>query len=257
MSQDAFDAWIAGLESRHFAELTFPEVSRALRALSSTYVERRQKLSEGAALAGAGKRAAFALFYAPLHYLLVEHIVGAPRRRSAHGANAASISDAELARRARPGRAPSPQRLASWRSIATRGRLVRRPRRIAHLASPPRFAAATSRPRRLPDGPAAILAAFTMNELTDASRDELMRRLIERAGRGDRVLVVEPLAGGAAPWWRRWQQAFELAGGRADEWRVHAELPRDCTEARSGRRAQSSRNHGAVAVAGRVNFPHP
>ena len=75
MSQDAFDAWIAGLESRHFAELTFPEVSRALRALSSTYVERRQKLSEGAALAGAGKRAAFALFYAPLHYLLVEHIV--------------------------------------------------------------------------------------------------------------------------------------------------------------------------------------
>src|SRR4051794_14688844 len=71
---DAFTRWIAALEAKHFAELTFPEVSRALRALSSTYVERRQKLAEGAALSGAGKRAAFALFYGPLHYLLVRHI---------------------------------------------------------------------------------------------------------------------------------------------------------------------------------------
>ena len=73
-SLDPFDRWIAALEAKHFAELTFPEVSRALRALSSTYVERRQKLAQGAALSGAGKRAAFALFYGPLHYLLVRHI---------------------------------------------------------------------------------------------------------------------------------------------------------------------------------------
>ena len=72
-----FDAWLAALEARHLADLTFPEVSRALRALSSTYVERRERLGEGAALAGAGKRAAFALFYAPLHYLLVREIVRA------------------------------------------------------------------------------------------------------------------------------------------------------------------------------------
>src|SRR3954469_3993171 len=70
----AFDRWITDLERRHLAELTFPEVSRALRALSSTYVERRHTIGDGAALAGAGKRAAFALFYGPLHYLLVRHI---------------------------------------------------------------------------------------------------------------------------------------------------------------------------------------
>src|SRR6185295_19341879 len=63
------------LEEKHLAELTFSEVSRALRALSSTYVERRQKLAGGAALSGAGKRAAFALFYGPLHHLLLTHIV--------------------------------------------------------------------------------------------------------------------------------------------------------------------------------------
>jgi hypothetical protein len=72
---DRFAHWIAELEAKHLAELTFPEVSRALRALSSTYVERRQKLAQGAALSGAGKRAAFALFYGPLHHLLLTHIV--------------------------------------------------------------------------------------------------------------------------------------------------------------------------------------
>ena len=66
--------WLRGLETRHLADLRFPEVSRALRALSSTYVERRSRIGEGAALSGAGKRAAFALFYGPLHALLVRQI---------------------------------------------------------------------------------------------------------------------------------------------------------------------------------------
>src|SRR5882672_1313474 len=72
---EKFSAWMASIETRHLADLRFPEVSRALRALSSTYVERRGRIGEGAALAGAGKRAAFALFYGPLHYLLVRAVV--------------------------------------------------------------------------------------------------------------------------------------------------------------------------------------
>src|SRR5260370_24002222 len=68
---------LEALEARHLAELTFSECLRALRAVSSAYVERRARLSAGAALSGAGKRAAFALFYGPLHYLLVHHIVAA------------------------------------------------------------------------------------------------------------------------------------------------------------------------------------
>lgn len=59
---EPFAAWMAALETRQLAELTFREVSRSLRALSSTYVERRGRLGEGAALGGAGKRAAFALW---------------------------------------------------------------------------------------------------------------------------------------------------------------------------------------------------
>src|SRR5712672_863364 len=52
----------------------------------------------------------------------------------------------------------------------------------------------------LPKGPASILAAFTMNELGDPERDALFARLLERARQGDRVLIVEPLAGFVARW---------------------------------------------------------
>ena len=55
-SESVFTNWIAALDERHLADLTLPEVGRALRALSSCYVERRSRLAEGAALEGAGKR---------------------------------------------------------------------------------------------------------------------------------------------------------------------------------------------------------
>src|SRR5882762_8603266 len=84
------DAWVAALEARHLANLTRPELTRALRALSSCYVERREKLTSGAALEGAGKRAAFALFYGPLHFLTVTAVV---RARLAHEMPIATIAD--------------------------------------------------------------------------------------------------------------------------------------------------------------------
>jgi hypothetical protein len=77
----------------------------------------------------------------------------------------------------------------------------------------------------LPKGPAAFLAAFTMNELDDTARDALLTTLVARAAGGDRILIVEPLAGFVARWWNRWRSTFEAAGGRADEWRLRTELP--------------------------------
>ena len=67
--------WLRLLEERHLAVLRFSEVSRALRALSATYVERRDRLAQGSALNGGGKRAAFALCYGPLHFVIVGSIV--------------------------------------------------------------------------------------------------------------------------------------------------------------------------------------
>ena len=80
---DPLDSFHAALEARHLSELTFAEVRRALQALSSLYVERRERMADGAALDGAGKRAAFALYYGPLHFLLVREIVRALSLRAA------------------------------------------------------------------------------------------------------------------------------------------------------------------------------
>jgi hypothetical protein len=70
-----FREWMSWIEERYLADLTFREVTRSLRALSSTYVERRQRLGRGAALNSAGKRAAFALFYGPLLFLSFRHVI--------------------------------------------------------------------------------------------------------------------------------------------------------------------------------------
>src|SRR5919109_1597005 len=75
MSVPGLSLWLDQLEQRHFADLQFSEVTRALRALSSAYVERRAKLSSKGAFDSAGKRAAYALYYGPLHFLTVQAIV--------------------------------------------------------------------------------------------------------------------------------------------------------------------------------------
>ena len=74
---DPFLAWNESLQTRHLANLTFQEVRRSVQALSAIYVENRGRLDSGAALNGAGKRAAFAMFYAPLHFLLVRNTIRA------------------------------------------------------------------------------------------------------------------------------------------------------------------------------------
>jgi hypothetical protein len=220
---DRLARWIAALEAKHLAELTFPEVSRALRALSSTYVERRGKLAEGAALSGAGKRAAFALFYGPLHHLLLTHIV---EQLPGATANVQELIDLGCGTGASG---------AAWAVCAKPARITgidRHPWAIGEAAATYRAFGLSAKVRQgdiatvnLSNSPVAILAAFTMNELAEPARDALLARLIERASRGDRVLIVEPLAGFVAPWWKRWSKTFEAAGGRADEWRLRTELP--------------------------------
>ena len=217
------DAWLAALEQRHLADLQFPEVTRALRALSSTYIERRSGLREGAALAGAGKRAAFALFYGPLHYLLLRAI-------AAELPEASSIPGTLVDLGCGTGAAG-----AGWASACPRPPLIhgvdRHPWAVKEAATSYRDLGISGRAvggdigrDPLPKGD-AYLAAFTLNELTDEARRGLLARLLERATRGDRVLIVEPLARRVSPWWGRDLAPFLDAGGRTDEWRFTLPLP--------------------------------
>src|SRR5260370_29760400 len=77
MRDDDFVHWFEALDKRHLRILNFSEIRRGVQALSSLYVSRRERLDRNSALDGAGKRAAFAVFFGPLHFLLVREIVRA------------------------------------------------------------------------------------------------------------------------------------------------------------------------------------
>ena len=221
---DPLDAWLPALERRHLASLTFPEVRRALQALSSLYVERRRRLGTGAALDGAGKRAAFALFYGPLHFITVREAVKA---LGAHRPSPARILDLGCGTGAAG---------AAWAVSAGGTPFVEGVDRSAWALEEARFTLAalrlsgvTARRRleeaRLPRRRGAVVAAYTVNELDDEGRERLLPRLLAGAGAGAAVLVVEPIARRRAPWWDAWAAAFVAAGGRADEWRFRVPLP--------------------------------
>ncbi len=223
-----FHSWLAALERRHLADLRFSEVTRGLRALSADYVQRRTRI-RGPALEGRGKRAAFALFYGPLHYLVVEriarelfadvrldHLTDLGCGTGAAGAALAVTTGARgIAGIDRQGWALEE---AAWtyRHFGLRHRTIRQDVLGAHgawVASSRRTAAT------------GVIAGYTVNELTEAERTGLLPILVDRARRGAAVLIVEPIARGVAPWWRDWAAAFRCEGGRADEWRFTEPLP--------------------------------
>jgi len=214
--------WNTLAEARYLTDLRPAEVARALRALSSAYVERRHAVPNG--LDSAGKRAAFALYYAPLHMAATAHVVRAlgaaspPPRTIVDlgcGTGAAGAAWAYVAGRrstiAGIDRHPWAAAEARWtyRALGLHGQA--------------RAGDATDLPRVRPGD--AIVAAYLLNELAPDARRRLEDRLIDAAARGARVLVLEPIARAITPWWDESASRMVAAGGRADEWEFETGLP--------------------------------
>ena len=216
--------WIGDIQERYGGTLTFPEIRKGVVALSRIYVEERRRIDRGAVFDGAGKRAAFACFYSPLHFLLVREIVtvlGAerePPRRILDlgcGLAVAAAAWATLCER-------KPQVVgfekSSWAAdearwllstLGLRGRIHQKP---LHEAPPAGKGD-------------AVVAAYIVNELEATGRRKFLDSLLSAAGRGASVLVIEPLARRTSPWWAKWREKFLEASGRADEWRFMVSLP--------------------------------
>jgi hypothetical protein len=221
---DPFPAFYASLEARHRSELTFPELRRALQALSSLYVERRERIAGGGALEGRGKRAAFALYYGSLHFLLVREIVralgpalAAPRRVLDLGCGIGTAG-AAWALESAPAATVEAVDVSGWAVAETRWTL----RELGIPGGATRGDAASAGSH---DGHAGVIAAFTANELEQAARERLLERLLQSAAARAPVLVVEPISRRVSPWWPAWRKAFAAAGGREDEWRFRPRLP--------------------------------
>lgn len=221
---DRLSAWLSALDERHLANLTHSEAARALRALSSCYVERRARLAKGGALDTAGKRAAFALFYAPLHFLVTREVVRAIPDAAGHITHILDLG------------CGTGSAGAAWAIECGNARLTgvdRHPWAVAETTWTYRQLGLTGHATRgdvertkIEGGKGtAILAAYAVNELAADTREILLPRLIDAHARGARVLIVEPIARRQTAWWPEWGRSLTAVGGRADEWRFAAPLP--------------------------------
>jgi len=227
--RERFDRWLEEAVERTAGALTPRELRVGVQALSSLYVERR---AEGRlatrALDGAGKRAAFATYYAALHFLVAHHALreagpgfaGVPRAvldlGCGTGAAGAAVALTLAAPRApdllgvdRSGWALGEARRAC-RSLGLRGR-TRRADLPAGLGRP--------------GGGRLALLAWSANELDEPARESLCAWLAEHAGRGGSGLVLEPLAGPAAPWWPDWCERLASSGAASGALRTRVSLP--------------------------------
>jgi len=226
-----FDDYLAALEERHLANLTRSEVTRALRALSSCYVERRDKLSSGAALEGAGKRAAFALFYGPMHFLMIDRIVRALGPPGGDARGVKTIHDLGCG----TGVGGAAWALAGGGTPSIAG-VDRSAWAVAEANWTYRFfglrgTARTGDITRFPDFQistfpnSTVLLAYAVNELADAPRAALLERVADAVARGSRLLIVEPIAKRDRGWWPAWAARLAGAGVVEQEWRLPADLP--------------------------------
>jgi hypothetical protein len=216
-------AWALALEKRYLADVTFQEARRALEALSVIYTQKRERLAQGAALAGRGKRAAFAFFYGPLHFMLVQRItleLGLAESALAHildvgcgtgvgGAAWAALLD------------PKPRvhgvDVDPWAVSEARWT-------YGYFGLSAQTTKGTADNTRFADG-SGIIAAYAVNEIDDRARGRLLKNLLDAKKRGCRALILEPIAKTTSPWWPEWVSAFADVGGRSDEWSFPAELP--------------------------------
>jgi len=220
--------WLDALEARHLANLTRPELTRALRALSSCYVERRERIAGGAALDGAGKRAAFALFYGPLHFFTVSAIVKA---LGAPAAGVATIHDigcgTGVGGAAWALACERPPSIAGVDRSAWAAAEANWTYRQLNLRGAARVGDAV---RAFPDvrrvtPPSALLFAYAINELADAARTALLEKTAAAVASGVSLLVVEPIAKRDRQWWPGWATRLTAAGAVEQEWRFPAALP--------------------------------
>jgi hypothetical protein len=224
---DGLNAWLTAAERRYLADLRIQEITPALRALSSAYVERRArghgKRVHGA-LDTAGKRAAFALYYAPLHFIAVAEAVrelGVTQPAPGSIVDLGCGTGAAGAAWALAGGATSTVIAIDrhpWAVSETRWTL-------SQLGLKGRVRQGDLDDLRPVRAGESVIAAYTLNELPDDARQRVERQLCGRARRDGRVLILEPLARAAVPWWPDMAKRVTALGGRADEWKLTIDVP--------------------------------
>ncbi|MEO6223225.1 MAG: methyltransferase [Vicinamibacterales bacterium] len=223
--------WLAALEKRHLAHLTRQEFTRAVRALSARYVERRGQLPDRSPLDSAGKRAAFGLFYGPIHFLTAALALA----RTGVRADLTSLVDlgcgtgvCSAAWALMHDTVPAitgvdanawaiDEARRNWRTLRLRGHAVR-----GDLVTTARGLLRQSNATLATTG---IIAGWAVNELAKTDRDQLLDVLDQLLERGATFVMLEPLARGVAPWWDAWVARLAPRGIQAGDVKADVDLP--------------------------------
>ncbi|MBN1961210.1 MAG: methyltransferase [Deltaproteobacteria bacterium] len=221
---NSFLNWCQALEKKHLKQLAFAEVRRGLSALSNIYVGKRHKLKHGTALDGAGKRAAFAWFYTPLHFLTVQAIIRALNfteqkckqiidlgcgTGAAGAALALEYHQQPLLLGIDNNHWACVEARQNWQYFGLTGEVHQ-----GNLINATRGSKGV-----------ALIVAYAANELAANNREKLLKHLITAAQNGARLLIIEPIAHTSVPWWSDWAKIIVSHGGRNDEWSFPLELP--------------------------------
>jgi SAM-dependent methyltransferase len=222
--QERFDAWLAAAVASE--PLRFPELRKGVQALSARYVERRGgSRATAGAFSGAGLRAAFASYYAPLHFLAAYYAAQelptsfrtGVRRVVDVGAGTGAVGAAvSLATAHAPVLALDRSAWAltearqSFRLLGTRGHT----RRVELPAGLPPLGSGD-----------LVTAGYVLNELPPAAREQLTATFARALGAGARLLVLEPLARGVSPWWNDSVRRLAAAGAEPAVFKWQIERP--------------------------------
>jgi hypothetical protein len=225
-SPDRTGRYLEALLERHLKDLKFSEVTRALRALSAGYVEKREEGGLARALDGRGKRAAFALYYGATHLLATQALVR-ELDLGFSGGGRATILDLGCgtgvcgAAWALESRAPTHVVGVDRSSFALHeARWTCQALRLKGETS--RSITETLESIRRPEG---IVIGWTLNELDDGRRAPIADRLVPWISKGSRLLVIEPVSKRVAPWWDEWAGRFPKERCSVLEKRLRLDLP--------------------------------
>lgn len=223
---DRTSRYLEALLERHLKDLKFSEVTRALRALSASYVEKREEGGLARALDGRGKRAAFALYYGATHLLATQTLVR-ELNLGFSGGGRANILDLGCgtgvcgAAWALESRAPVHIVGVDRSSFALHeARWTYQALRLKGETS--RSITEALESIRRPEG---VVIGWTLNELDDGRRALIADRLVPWISKGSRLLVIEPVSKRVAPWWDEWAGRFQKERCSVLERRLRLDMP--------------------------------
>ncbi len=218
--------YLDALLERHLKDLKFSELTRALRALSAGYVEKREEGGLARALDGRGKRAAFGLYYGATHFLVTVALI---RELDLGFAGAGRPTVLDLGCGTGVGG-------AAWALLSADPTLVIGADRSSFALHEARWTYQTLRVKgetsrsitqtlnsiRRPEG---IVIGWTLNELDEAKRDLIAEGILPWVVKGSRLLVIEPVSKRVAPWWDEWTKRFPAHRCSVFEKKLRLDLP--------------------------------